>query len=109
MGWFSNKKSTVVPIDELSDKQIKEALKKGKVPTISPKEFKKMRQDEQRAMLGEKGLGAIRAAAADMSRQRQIHFEQQMRKDHAVERMKAADPRAYEKLLDREARRQGLL
>lgn len=111
MGWF-NKKSESTPIDELSDKEIMAALKKGKVPIKSAKELRKMHKDDLRRTVGEKGLGALKAAAVENGQRRFERLERDMKKGrdpHAVTRMKAEDPKRYQQLLDQEARKQGLL
>ena len=111
MGWF-NKKSESTPIDELSEKEIMAVLKKGKIPIRSAKDLKKMKQDDLRRTVGEKGLGALKAAAKESSDRRFQQLERSMRsgKDpHAVTRMKTEDPKRYQQLLEQEARKQGLL
>lgn len=115
MGFLDKFKKTSTPsVDELSDKQIREALKKGKAPQYSPKEIRQMKETERRALLGERGLGALKAAMKDLDRDRQNRFNKLERdllkgKPHTVERMKAEDPKRYQKLVADEAKRQGLL
>lgn len=115
MGLFDKFKKTATPsIEDLSDKQIREVLKKGKAPQYSPKEIRKMKETERRALLGERGLGALRSAMQDLDRDRQNRFNQLERdllkgKPHTVERMKAEDPKRYQKLVADEAKRQGLV
>ncbi|MET0466967.1 MAG: hypothetical protein ABW007_27660 [Chitinophagaceae bacterium] len=127
MGWLFGGKSESIPVDELSDKQIKEALKKGKVPNISPKDLKKMNKDAQRAALGEKGFAAVTAAAKDivnrdaakvrkavderenarMKSQRPSDFRIKGR--GAIPLKDTMHPAAYKHLLEKEAKRQGLI
>jgi hypothetical protein len=113
MGWFSSKQ-TSSEVGDLSDKEIMDALKKGKIPKMTAKEIRKMDKDDLRKTVGEKGLGALKAAAQQRDRDRERRFgrlEQDMRSGrdpHALSRMKAEDPRRYQRLLEEEARKQGL-
>lgn len=114
MGLFS-RKSESLEVGDLSKQQIAEALKKGKVPNLTAKDLKSMRKDDIRRTVGEKGFQALTAAAKQASVDRQKRFDNLERDfrsgsdPHAIARMKAENPRAYQKLLDAEARRQGLI
>ena len=111
MGWFS-KKSQSLPVDELSESQVKKVLKTGKAAVIDYKTLKKMNKQEQRAVLGEKSFKALEAAARETRDKRFSQLERDMklgRDPHALTRMKSEDPRRYQKLLDDEARRRGLI
>jgi ribosomal protein L29 len=114
MGLFS-KKSQSLPIDELTDAQALAALKKGKAPTLSAKELRKMSKEELRKTVGERGLGALKAAADQqrVDRERRIrNLEQSIQSGsdpHAIAKMKAQDPKGYQQLVHREAKRQGLI
>lgn len=112
---FFKGKSESFAIEDLDDKQIKAALKGKKVPTLTAKELKKMKQDDLRRMVGESGLKALKSAASDRAdylqrRSRQVEAQVQRAKTPVdLARIKANDPKAYQALLEREARRQGLI
>jgi hypothetical protein len=112
LGDFFKGKSETPPIDELTDDQIKKALKGKKAPILSAKDLKKMKQDDIRRTVGESGFKALTGMAkdkraADLRRVERGVSNAQTPADLA--RIKASDPRAYQRLLDQEARRQGLI
>lgn len=112
MGWFDKRKPQSFEVGELSDSQIRDVLKKKKAPMISPKEMRKMDKEAIKKTVGEKGFGALQAAAQENRQRRFERLERDMRSGsdpHALTRMKSEDPRRYEQLLDREAKRQGLI
>ena len=127
MGWLFGGKSQSIPIDELSDRQIREALRKGKVPNLTPKEVRKMNKTEQRAAMGEKSFSAVTSAAKDIVNRDAAKVRKAVdeRENQRMRSQKPSDfrtrsrasipikdtmhPAAYKHLLEREARKQGLL
>lgn len=113
MGLFS-KKSQSLEVGDLSDDEIRKVLKSKKAPVLSAKELKKMEKDDIRRTVGEKGLQALVAAAKQHTADRDNRFNQLTRDmkagrdPHALARMKAEDPKRYQRLLEAEAKRQGL-
>lgn len=118
MGWFS-KKSESFSVDELlemSDRDIAKALRLGKAPVKTAKELRQIAKTDRRRLEGEKGFQALRSATVEQSRRDRARRQQhvidsvQNGKDpHAIARMKAQDPKGYQRLLEQEAKRQGLL
>lgn len=112
MGWLGKKKPESFEVGELTDAQVRDVLRKKKAPMISPKEMRKMDKEALRKTVGEKGFAALQAAAKEQGQRRFERLERDMRsgKDvHALTRMKTEDPKRYEQLLEREARKQGLI
>lgn len=101
MGLFSRKSETP-SVDELlsmKDAELKKLIAAGKVPQKSPKELRKAAQEVKRKTEGERGLGAL---AAGMKGGGSKNYQNIPLKDRV-------HPAEYRRILEREARRQGLL
>ncbi len=126
MGLFGRKKSesfTVEELLELNDWEINRILKTGAgIPVRSAKDLRKMKKDDRRRLEGEKSFGVIAAAGADILKKRQAQnhstramMEQKAKTNHAIKNPKllpikdTMHPAAYKQLLEKEARRQGLI
>lgn len=103
MGLFSRKSETpsVDELLEMSDKKLKEVIESGKVPQKTPKELRKAAQAAKRATEGERGLGALAAGAKGGGTGNRNHQNIPL-KDRV-------HPSEYQRILAREARKQGLL
>lgn len=109
------------------------AIKEGQVPSVSAKEIKKMEKIFKRASEGERGLGAALTSLKDVSSEsgkknfknipvsQRVH-PSRLRDLHKSGRLgtpgvstadalklKQSNPSEYQKILEREARRQGLI
>lgn len=104
MGLFSKKKSESPTVDEIlqmKDKDLRAIIREGRVPQKSPKELRKAAQVAKRAAEGERGLGAISAATKGGGTGNR-NYKNVPLKDRV-------HPTEYKRILDREAKRQGLL
>lgn len=143
MGLFDRRKPVTYEVGDVvdilrsgdkkeADKLLKE-IKDGKVPSISPKEQKKMEKIFKRASQGERGLGAaltsLKEIASESGSKNFKHVPVQQRYHPSRVRdlqkqgklgipgystadalkMKETDPKMYEAILQREAKRQGLI
>jgi hypothetical protein len=104
MGLFGKKKSETPTVDEIlrmDDKKLREIIREGNVPQKSPKELRKAAQIAKRAAEGERGLGALRAATKGGGTGNQ-NYKNVPLKDRV-------HPTEYKRILEREAKKQGLL
>lgn len=134
MGFFS-KKSESFSVDEMlemKDKEIEKLLREKKAPVRSAKELRKMAKEDRRRLEGEKGFAAFRAAVTEsggsgnknyknIPLSQRVHPSQYKRLQQSgrlgkpgtsfaqAAELKKSNPKAYEKLLEQEARRQGLI
>lgn len=125
MGWF-NKKSESFTVDELlelPDKDIDKIIKKGgHIPVRSAKDLRKMKKDDRRRLEGEKSFGAVLAAGKEIAKKNRATnngtrdmIERKAKADHGIKNPKllpikdTMHPAAYKQLLEREAKRQGLI
>lgn len=128
-------KSQSFEIDDvlaMKDKDIEKLLKDKKAPVRSAKELRKMAKDDRRRLEGEKGFAAFRAAVTEKSGtgnknyknvplSQRVHPSQYKKLQQSgrlgkpgtsfaqAAELKKSNPKAYEKLLEQEARRQGLI
>lgn len=108
MGWFSGKSSShevdaaLAALESAKNRRERDKvmgqIKSGKFG-LSAKEVKQMQQVEKRATEGERGFGAL---AAGMKGGGSKNYQNIPLKDRV-------HPSEYKRILDREARRQGLL
>jgi hypothetical protein len=103
MGWFSRKTETP-SVDELlgmKDKDLQKVIESGKVPQKTPKELRKAAQAAKRASEGEKGTSALAAGlkggGTGNRNYRNIPLKERVH------------PAEYRRILEREAKKQGLL
>lgn len=133
MGLFS-RKSESFEIDELlamKDKDLEKILREKKAPIRSAKELRKMNREALRKTVGEKGFAAVRAAVAgggsgnrnykNVPLSQRVHPSQYKKLQESgrlgkpgtsfaqAAELKKSNPKEYEKLLEQEARRQGLI
>ena len=134
MGFFS-KKSESFSVDEMlemKDKEIEKLLREKKAPVRSAKELRKMAKDDRRRLEGEKGFAAFRAAVTEkggsgnqnyknVPLSQRVHPSQYKKLQQSgrlgkpgtsfaqAAELKRTNPKEYEKLLEQEARRQGLI
>lgn len=104
MGLFGKRKSESPTVDEIlqmKDKELQAIIREGKVPQKSPKELRKAAQMAKRAAEGERGLGAIRDAKR--------HGGTGNRNYKNVPLKDRVHPVEYRRILEREAKKQGLL
>lgn len=112
MGLFNNKKKwQSLPVEDvadallsLPDKEAKKAIddmKRGKIPGLTPKQQKKIEQDYKRASEGERGLAAIRDGLRGGGTGNR-NYKNIPLKDRV-------HPSEYKRILEREAKKQGLL
>lgn len=124
---------------DLPDKEINKILKTGKAPIRSAKELRKMDKDDFRRTVGEKGFGAAKDAALEVLKKNRAQnasvramMEEKAKTSYKIKKVNPLDlskepghfatksykslpikdtmhPAAYKALLDKEARRQGLL
>lgn len=105
MGFFSGKKKwESLPADEVAemchkDPKLYQDLKKGKIPGLTVKQQKDIEKVYKRAYEGEKGLAALAAA---MKRGGSKNYQNIPLKDRV-------HPSEYRRILEREAKKQGLL
>lgn len=101
MGWFSRKSETpsVDELLEMNDRDLKKVIASGKVPQKSPKELRKAAQVAKRASEGEKGLGAMKAGLKGGGAKNHQNIPLKDR----------VHPAEYRRILEREARKQGLI
>ena len=105
MGLFS-RKSEALSIDELlgmDDKELKKVIASGEVPQKTAKDLRKAAQEIKRKTSGERGIGALVDAARDAARGtgRDNYSNIPLRE--------RVHPAEYERILEREAKRQGLI
>jgi hypothetical protein len=103
MGLFSRKSETP-SVDEIlgmSDKKPREIIESGKVPQKTPRELRKAAQVAKRAAEGERGLGAL-AAGMKGGGTGNRNYQNIPLKDRV-------HPSEYKRILEREAKKQGLL
>jgi hypothetical protein len=119
MGWLDRigGRKQSVTIEQFlaeTDDQIDFVLKraKGAVPYKNAKELRKAAKKDRRAVMGEKGLGALLAGLGDLKTARGKSTGrrgQGTTNYHNIPLKDRMHPAAYKALLDKEARRQGLL
>ncbi len=105
MGLFGGKKSQsweVAHLLEMSDQQLNKLLKGQKeIPYRSAKDLRKAAKADRRRVEGEKGMGALldglKGGGSGNRRYQDIPLKDRVH------------PSEYRRILDREARRQGLL
>lgn len=85
----------------MSDAAINKALKGAKLPYKTAKDFRKAAKDDRRRMQGEKGVQALLAGMQGGGTGNRRYDSLPLK-----DRM---HPAAYKQLLEREARKQGLL
>lgn len=107
MGFFS-RKSESMNVDELAamsdrdrTKAINEMVKTGKIPEKTAKQLKKEAKDLERRVSGEKGLGAIGAALKGGGTGNRNHDN--------IPLKERVHPAEYQRILHREAKKQGLI
>jgi hypothetical protein len=113
--------------------------KGGQIPVRSAKELRKMKKDDLRRLEGEKGFGAVKDAAKEILKKNraqnhsvQAMLEEKAKKKYGIKKVSPVDistkpghfairnpktipikdtmhPAAYKALLEREAKRQGLI
>jgi hypothetical protein len=113
--------------------------KGGEIPVRSAKDLRRMKKDDLRRLEGEKGFGAVKDAASDILKKRRAQnhathamMEEKAKKKYGIRKVSSTDmstkpghfsiknpksipikdtmhPAAYKALLDKEARRQGLI
>jgi hypothetical protein len=104
MGIFGKKKSESPTVDELlkmKDEQLRKIIREGKVPQKTPKELRKAAQEAKRRTEGEVGLKALGAAMKGGGTKNK-NFQNVPLKERV-------HPAEYKRILEREAKRQGLL
>lgn len=104
MGLFSKRKSESPTVDEIlsmNDKKLREVIKTGAVPQKTPKELRDAAKKAKRAAEGERGFGAIRDAKR--------HAGTGNRNYHNIPLKDRVHPAEYKRILEREAKKQGLL
>lgn len=101
MGLFSRKSETpsVDELLEMNDQDLKKVIASGKVPQKTPKELRKAAQTAKRATEGEKGLGALAAGLKGGGSKGHQNIPLKDR----------VHPAEYRRILEREAKKQGLL
>lgn len=110
MAWFSSKRKwESLPADEVAAEikamkpnDAKEALKRlkdGKVPGLTPKQQKAIQKEYERCYEGEKGLAALRDALKGGGSKNYQNIPLRDR----------VHPSEYRRILEREAKKQGLL
>lgn len=134
MSFLSRKKSESFSIDEvleMKDKEIEKLLRDKKAPVRSAKELRKMAKDDRRRVEGEKGFAAFRAAVTEkggssgnyknVPLSQRVHPSQYKKLQQSgrlgkpgtsfaqAAQLKQTNPKEYERLLEQEARRQGLI
>lgn len=101
MSWF-NRKSETPSVDELlemNDRDLRKVIASGKVPQKSPKELRQAARKAKRATEGETGLGAL----VDGLKGGGVKgYQNRPLKDRV-------HPAEYQRILNREAKRQGLI
>lgn len=112
MGWFSTKSAspTVEELVTMSDADLSKIIGRGKVPQKSAKELRKAAKDVVRKTQGEKGLKALTAGAkgGGSKNYQNIPLEGRVHPAEAA-RLRAKEANRYARVLEREARKQGLL
>lgn len=106
---FGKRKWESLPADQVADalmglpqkeaKKAMEDIKKGKVPGLSPKQQKQIEKDYQRQTQGERGLAALRDGLKGGGSK---NYNNLPLKDRV-------HPAEYKRILEREAKKQGLL
>lgn len=101
MGWFSRKTETpsVDELLEMNDRDLRKVIESGKVPQKTPKELRKAAQTAKRAIEGEKGTGALVAGLKGGG----------ARNHQNIPLKDRVHPAEYQRILEREAKKQGLL
>lgn len=104
MGLFGKKKSESPTVDEIlkmNNEKLRQIIREGRVPQKSPKELRKAAEAAKRAAEGERGLGAIRDARK--------HAGTGNRNYYNIPLKDRVHPAEYKRILEREAKKQGLL
>jgi hypothetical protein len=104
MGLFGKRKSETPSVDELlamNDRDLKKIIESGVVPQKKPKELREAAKKAKRAAEGEKGLGALGAGLKGGGTGNR-NYQNVPLKDRV-------HPAQYKAILEREARKQGLL
>lgn len=107
MGFFSKKRDwQSLPADEVAeachkDPKLYQDLKKGKIPGLTGKQQKEIEKVYKRAYEGEKGLSAL-AAALKGGGSGNRNYQNIPLRDRV-------HPAEYRRILEREAKKQGLL
>lgn len=110
MGLFGGRRKwESLPADQMADeingmkpadaKKALEAIRKGKVPGITPKQQREFEKEWKRCHEGEKGLGALRDALRGGGSKNYQNIPLSDR----------VHPSEYRRILEREAKKQGLL
>lgn len=104
MGWLSSKKSDVPfigDLEQMGDAEIRKLIKDGKVNGKNPRKVRDAARAIRLKTEGERGTGAIRAAAKGGGTGNR-NYNNVPLKDRV-------HPAEYKRILEREAKKQGLL
>ena len=103
MGWFSKKTESpyIGDLEDMGDEQIKRLMALGRVKGKSPREIRKTAKAIRLKTEGERGIGAIRAAAKRGGTGN--------RKYETLPLRERVHPAEYQRILEREAKKQGLI
>jgi hypothetical protein len=104
MGLFSKRKSESPTVDEIlqmKDRELQAIIREGKVPQKSPRELRKAAQVAKRATEGDKGLAALAAGMKGGGTGNRNYNNVPLRD--------RVHPAEYQRILEREAKKQGLL
>ena len=103
MGFFSRKSETpsVEELLSMKDSDLRKVIAQGKVPQKTPKDLRKAAQQAKRSADGERGIGALRAGLKGGGTGNR-NYQNIPLKDRV-------HPAEYQRILQREARKQGLL
>lgn len=106
MGLFS-RKSESLSVDELlelgnkSDKELRKIIESGRVPQRTAKDLRKAAKEAIRRTEGERGIGALAAGVRGGGTSNRNHENIPLRE--------RVHPAEYKRILQREAKRQGLI
>lgn len=111
MGLFGKKKWESLPVDQVADallslpekdaKKAMEDIKRGKVPGLTPKQQKQIEKDYERATRGETGVSALLAGMKGGGTGNKNYKN--------IPLKERVHPAEYKRILEREARKQGLM
>ena len=103
MGWFSKKDAVpyIGDLEMMGDGEIRDLIKEGKVNGNSPKKVREAAKNIRLKTEGERGTGAIRAAARGGGTGNR-NYRNIPLKDRV-------HPAEYQRILEREAKKQGLI
>ena len=101
MGGKKTESPYIGDLEDLGDKAIRDLIKSGRIKGKNPKEVRKAAKEIRQKTEGERGLGAIRAAGRGGGTGNR-NYQNVPLKDRV-------HPAEYQRILEREAKRQGLL